>query len=49
MVGILNRSTINLGMVGIGYSESLTNLKARDFEIPGTGGGMFDMTFKFLL
>lgn len=44
-VDILNRSQINLGMGGIGYSESLTNVKARDFEIPGTGGGMYLTTF----
>jgi hypothetical protein len=38
---IPNRSIINIGMGGIGYSPSLTNLKARDFEIPGTGGGVY--------
>lgn len=42
---IFNRSMINLGMGGIGYSESLTNLKGRDFEIPGTGGGVYLTTF----
>src|SRR4051794_18064310 len=30
-VGIINRSVINLGMGGIEYSESLTNVKTRDF------------------
>ncbi len=40
-VEIINRSVINLGMGGIGYSESLTNVKTRDFEIPGTGGGVY--------
>lgn len=40
-VKIFNRSSINLGMGGIGYSEWLTNVKTRDFEIPGTGGGMY--------
>jgi hypothetical protein len=38
---IINRSVINLGMGGIEYSESLTNVKTRDFEIPGTGGGLY--------
>ena len=36
-VRVINRSKINLGMGGIGYSERLTNVKTRDFEIPGTG------------
>ena len=41
MVETLCRSQINLGMGGIGYSEWLTNVKGRDFEIPCTGGGMY--------
>ena len=44
-VQVINRSKINLGMGGIGYSESLTNVKTRDFEIPGTGGGVYLTTF----
>jgi spore maturation protein CgeB len=44
-VGIINRSVINLGMGGIGYSESLTNVKTRDFEIPGVGGGVYLTSF----
>ncbi len=40
-IDIINRSVINLGMGGIEYSESLTNVKTRDFEIPGTGGGLY--------
>jgi spore maturation protein CgeB len=32
---------INLGMGGIGYCEELTNVKARDFEVPASGGGMY--------
>ena len=40
-IRVINRSVINLGMGGIGYSETLTNVKTRDFEIPGTGGGMY--------
>ena len=42
---IANRSRINLGLGGIGYSETLTNVKTRDFEIPGTGGGMYLTSF----
>lgn len=45
IVKIINRSLINLGMGGIGYSESLTNVKGRDFEIPGTGGGVYLTSF----
>jgi hypothetical protein len=44
-VEIFNRSQINLGMGGIGYSEELTNLKGRDFEIPVTGGGAYLTSF----
>jgi hypothetical protein len=44
-VAIINRSQINLGSGGIGYSEMLTNVKTRDFEIPGTGGGLYLTTF----
>jgi spore maturation protein CgeB len=42
---VFNRSVINLGMGGIEYSETLTNVKGRDFEIPGTGGGMYLTSF----
>ncbi len=45
IAGVFNRSRINLGMGGIEYSETLTNVKGRDFEIPGTGGGMYLTTF----
>lgn len=45
IVDVFNRSRINLGMGGIEYSESLTNVKGRDFEIPGTGGGMYLTSF----
>lgn len=44
-IEIINRSQINIGMGGIGYSEELTNVKGRDFEIPATGGGMYLTTF----
>jgi hypothetical protein len=45
IVEIINRSVINLGMGGIGYLERITNVKARDFEIPGTGGGVYLTSF----
>jgi hypothetical protein len=44
-VAVINRSIVNLGMGGIEYSESLTNVKGRDFEIPGTGGGAYLTSF----
>ena len=44
-VDVFNRSGVNLGMGGIEYSEELTNLKGRDFEIPGTGGGAYLTSF----
>ncbi|HVR40617.1 MAG TPA: glycosyltransferase [Thermoanaerobaculia bacterium] len=44
-VDLFNRSRINLGMGGIDYSEELTNVKGRDFEVPGTGGGMYLTSF----
>lgn len=45
IVEVFNRSRINLGMSGVEYSESLTNVKGRDFEVPGTGGGMYLTSF----
>lgn len=44
-VEIFNRTRINLGIGGVEYSESLTNVKGRDFEIPGTGGGVYLTSF----
>lgn len=44
-VEIFNRSRINLGMGGIQYSDMLTNVKGRDFEIPATGGGLYLTSF----
>lgn len=44
-IRVINRSQINLGAGGIQYSEMLTNVKTRDFEIPGTGGGVYLTTF----
>ena len=38
---VFNRSIINLGNGGISYSDILTNVKGRDFDVPGTGGGMY--------
>ena len=45
LVRVFNRSEINLGHGGIGYSEELTNVKTRDFEVPATGGGMYLTTY----
>lgn len=42
---IFNRSQINLGCGYIGHSAKLTNVKGRDFEIAGTGGGAYLTTF----
>jgi hypothetical protein len=42
---IASRSLINLGMGGIGFAENLTNVKARDFEIPATASGAYLTTF----
>ena len=45
IVKIFRGSKINLGMGGIGYSESLTNVKGRDFEIPAVGSGVYITSF----
>jgi hypothetical protein len=42
---IFNRSIVNLGIGGVGYSGSLTTLKGRDFDVPGTGGGAYVTTY----
>lgn len=44
-VAVINRSRVNLGMGGILHSEEITNVKGRDFEIPGTGGGVYVTSF----
>ncbi len=44
-VDVFNRSRINLGMGGILHSPALTNVKTRDFEIPGCGGGVYLTTY----
>jgi hypothetical protein len=38
---LFSRCTVNLGMGGVGYDAQFTTLKGRDFDIPGTGGGMY--------
>ena len=40
-IEIYNRSRINVGIGEIGYSDVLTNVKGRDFEVPATGGGAY--------
>ena len=42
---IANRSLINLGIGMVGFSEVLTNVKGRDFEIPAVGGGVYLTSF----
>ena len=42
---IFNRSLINFGIGTVGYSDSVTTLKGRDFDVPGTGGGMYLTSF----
>lgn len=44
-IKIINRSLINIGMGGIGYSENLTNVKTRDFEVPGVGRPVYLTSF----
>lgn len=44
-VEVFCRSKINLGLGGIGYCETLTNVKTRDFEVPCTGGGLYLTSF----
>ena len=42
---VFSRSQINLGIGGIMFSEELTNVKGRDFDIPCTGGGVYLTTY----
>lgn len=44
-VEVINRSVVNLGHGGIGYADDLMNVKTRDFEIPGCGGGVYVTTY----
>jgi hypothetical protein len=44
-VRVFNRSKVILGHGGILHSEALSNLKTRDFEVPGTGGGAYVTSF----
>jgi hypothetical protein len=45
IVRIMSRSKINLGLGYLGYSDSLTNVKGRDFEVPAVGGGVYLTTY----
>ncbi len=42
---VFSRSQINFGIGGIAFSEELTNVKGRDFDIPCTGGGVYLTTY----
>ncbi|HEX8251899.1 MAG TPA: glycosyltransferase [Thermoanaerobaculia bacterium] len=42
---VFNRSKVNLGMGGVEYSEALTTIKGRDFEVPAAGGGLYLTSF----
>ncbi|MBI1338493.1 MAG: glycosyltransferase [Phycisphaera sp.] len=44
-VDIFSRSTVNFGIGGIAFSEMLTNVKGRDFDVPCTGGGAYLTAF----
>jgi hypothetical protein len=44
-VRTLNRCWINLGHGGIGYSETLMNVKTRDFEAPAVGTALYLTSF----
>lgn len=44
-VEIFSRSQINFGIGGIASSESLTNVKGRDFDVACTGGGVYLTTY----
>jgi spore maturation protein CgeB len=37
-VDVYSRSIVNLGIAGVGYSDRITCVKGRDFEVPVTGG-----------
>lgn len=44
-VEVFHRSAVNPGMGGIESSESLTDVKGRDFEVPACGGGVYLPSF----
>lgn len=44
-VEVLNSSVVNLGIGLVQHSNNLVNLKTRDFEVPGTGGGAYVTTY----
>jgi spore maturation protein CgeB len=45
LVDVFRRSQINLGSGAVLHSERITNVKARDFEVPCTEGGIYLTTF----
>ena len=45
IVKMICRSKVNLGMGGIGFSENITNVKGRDFDIPACGGSVYITSF----
>lgn len=44
-IGIFNRSVLNLGLGWAGWSDQITNVKGRDFELPCVGGGAYLTTY----
>lgn len=42
---IFRRSVVNLGIGWVGHSRRLTNVKARDFDVPCAGGGAYLTTY----
>ncbi len=44
-IAIFNRSVINLGLGWAGWSDQITNVKGRDFELPCVGGGAYLTTY----
>ncbi len=45
IIGLFRRARIILGHGGVGWSQSLRNLKGRDFDAPCVGGGVYLTTF----
>lgn len=44
-IAIFNRSVLNLGLGWAGWSDQITNVKGRDFELPCVGGGAYLTTY----
>lgn len=42
---VFRRSVVNLGIGWVGHSRRITNVKARDFDVPCAGGGAYLTTF----